>query len=230
MVLVADLLADTQLSANYFASDVYVHGTLELGLLENRRGDRLLALPETLIRAIYSGLDNETGQASMLVLYNCGRWWGKNFYTRFCEELTDYHNRPVASLAMAEFIHALQQCWLTHGWGQISLDQTYRSQGFLVLKIRASAFIDYAPKLERPVGFLETGALQSFFSELSGQTLHCVQTACESLGAEENCFVLGLKERLTVAEAGVHQRLSHAEIMNILVGKGRDDLLMDAGM
>ncbi|MBT9316129.1 V4R domain-containing protein [Leptothoe spongobia] len=220
MVLVTDLLTDTNLTANYFATDVYVHGTLELGLLENRRGDRLLALPESLIRAIYTGLDNETGQASMLVLYNCGRWWGKNFYTRFCEELTDYHNRPVSSLSMPEFMQALEQCWLTHGWGQISLDSSYREQGFLVLKIRASAFIYYAPKLERPVGFLETGALQAFFSELSGETLHCVQTVCESLGAEENCFVLGIKDRLTVAETGVEQGLSHTEIMNLLVGQG----------
>ena len=220
MVLVADLLADNNLTANYFASDVYVHGTLELGLLENRRGDRLLALPDTLIRAIYSGLDNETGQAAMLVLHNCGRWWGKNFYTRFCEELTDYHNRSILSLSMAEFMQALQQCWVTHGWGQISLDKTYQSQGFLVVKIRSSAFIYYAPKLEQPVGFLEMGALQAFFSALSDQTLHCVQTACESLGAEENCFVLGLKERLTLAETGVKQGLSHTEIMNLLVAQG----------
>lgn len=217
MVLVADLITDTNLTANYFATEVYVHGALELGLLENRRGERLLALPDTLIRAIYTGLDNETGQAAMLVLYNCGRWWGKNFYTRFCEELTDYHNRPVSSLSMPEFMQALQQCWLTHGWGQIRLDGSYRDQGFLVLNIRESAFIHYAPKLERPVGFLETGVLQTFFSELSGESLHCVQTACESLGAEENCFVLGIKERLTIAETGVEQGLSHNEIMGLLV-------------
>ncbi len=220
MVLVADLLTDTHLTANYFATDVYVHGTLELGLLENRRGERLLALPDTLIKAIYSGLDNETGRASMLVLYNCGRWWGKNFYTRFCEEMTDYYNRPITSLSMAEFLQALQQCWLTHGWGQISLDSDYREQGFLVVKVRESAFICHAPQLERPVGFLETGALQAFFSELSGQPLHCVQTACESLGAEENCFVLGIKERLTLAETGVDQSVSHGEIMAQLVGQG----------
>ncbi len=220
MVLVADLLAETNLTANYFATDVYVHGTLELGLLENRRGERLLALPDTPIQAIYAGLDNETGRASMLVLYNCGRWWGKNFYTRFCEEMTDYYNRPVTSLSMPEFLQALRQCWLTHGWGQISLDSNYREQGFLVIKVRASAFIDHAPRLERPVGFLETGALQAFFSELSGQPLHCVLTDCESLGAEENCFVLGIKERLTMAEAGVEQRLSHAEIMTLLVEQG----------
>ncbi len=53
MISIANLLENNdKLSANYFAYDVYVKGDLELGLLENRRGDRLLALPDTLIDAI----------------------------------------------------------------------------------------------------------------------------------------------------------------------------------
>jgi len=132
MVSVADLLVDGRLPGNYFAHDLYVKGSTELGLLENRRGDRLLAIPEALLKAIYSGLDKETGQASKLVLYNCGRWWGKNFYARFCEELHDYFDQPMADLSMAEFLQSLQQCWKTHGWGQIHLDVTYRDQGFMM--------------------------------------------------------------------------------------------------
>jgi hypothetical protein len=68
MISVADLLTNDRLPSNYFANDVYVRGTLELGLLENRRGDRLLALPSVFIKAIYQGLDKETGQATQLVL------------------------------------------------------------------------------------------------------------------------------------------------------------------
>ncbi len=216
MVSVADLLIDSKLSANYFARDVYVRGTLDLGLLENRRGDRLLALPDTLIRAIYSGLDRETGQAAMLVLHNCGRWWGKNFYMRFSEELADYHGQSIRSLPMAVLIQALQQCWQTHGWGHIALDNTHQDQGFLLITTENSSFVRYAPKIERPVCFLEAGILQSFFSQLSGRELHCVQTACESLGADRNYFVLGLKQRLSVAETCVDQQLSHLEIMEAL--------------
>ena len=107
MISVADLLVDDRLPSNYFASDVYVRGTLELGLLENRRGDRLLALPHVFLKAIYQGLDHETGQATRLVLRNCGLWWGKNFYARFCEELSDYYKKPVADFAMAEFLQAM---------------------------------------------------------------------------------------------------------------------------
>ena len=114
MINIADLLKQPRLPGNYFASDAYVRGDLELGLLENRRGNRLIALPETLIKAIYSGLEQEAGQASRLVLFNCGRWWGKNFYVRFCEEVSEYYGQPVSEMEMLEFLQSLQQCWKTH--------------------------------------------------------------------------------------------------------------------
>lgn len=216
MISVADLLADSRVPGNYFAHDVYVHSDLEMGLLENRRGDRLLALPESLLQAIYAGLDKETGQASSLVLLNCGRWWGKNFYARFCEELTDYHERPLAELSMVEFLQSLQQCWKTHGWGKIDLDQTYQQKGFLVVQITNSPFATYAPRQDRPACSLEAGILSSFFSQLTGRDLHCVQTSCESMGADCNRFVLGLEKRLEPADAMVTAGQSHDAIMQQL--------------
>jgi predicted hydrocarbon binding protein len=216
MISVADLLSHNRVPSNYFATDVYVRSDLELGLLENRQGNRLVALPETLIQAIYAGLDKETGQATRLVLFNCGRWWGKNFYNRFREELTDYYNQPLADMTMAEFLNCLQQCWVTHGWGTIELDQTYQQQGFLILKIFNSPFATLAPKGTQPVCHLEAGILSSFFSQLSGRELHCLQISCESLGAECNRFVLGLAKRLEPAEIMLEQQQSHETIMERL--------------
>ncbi len=216
MISVADLLANGHLPSNYFASDVYVRGTLELGLLENRRGDRLLALPSALLKAIYSGLDHETGQATWLVLKNCGLWWGKNFYARFCEELSDYYKKPIADFSMAEFLQALQECWRTHGWGQIELDSEYHRQGFLVVSIVGSPFTAEVAEAKQPSGALEAGVLQSFFSQLTGRDLVCVQTTCESLGADANRFVLGLASRLNTATALVQEGQSHEAIMQIL--------------
>ena len=217
MLSVADLLADGPITANYFSSDVYVRGITELGLLENRRGDRLLALPRTLIKAIYAGLEQETGQAAMLVLNNCGRWWGKNFYSRFCEELNDYHRRPIADLSMAEFVQALQECWRTHGWGEVALDATYRPKGFLIIEVTGSAFVADAPQTNHPVCYVEAGVLQSFFSQLTGRDLHCVQTACESMGQDRNQFIIGLEKRLKPVEEWVNQGRSHTDIMEELV-------------
>ncbi len=213
MIDVAELLETEQLPGNYFAPQVYIQGDLELGLLENRQGERLLALPDNLIESIYLGLEAETGQAARLVLFNCGRWWGKNFYSRFCEELTDYYNKAISDMEMVEFLQCLQQCWKTHGWGRLDLDQSYYHQGFLQIQIWNSPFAEKAPDWKRPVCFLEAGILEAFFSQLTGRELKCVQVACESLGAEYNCFILGLSTRLKPAEAWVDEGLDRQTIM-----------------
>lgn len=220
MVSVADLLIDGRLPGNYFAQDLYVRGSTELGLLENRRGDRLLAIPEPLLQAIYAGLEKETGQASRLVLYNCGRWWGKNFYARFCEELADYYNQPLANLSMAEFLQSLQQCWKTHGWGQINLDMTYRDQGFLVVEIHQSPFTAAAPSSQTPSGDLERGILEIFFSQMTGRELTCVQTSCTTKGDDSNRFILGLGKRLQAVNGLVANGQAHASIMQVLIKQG----------
>jgi uncharacterized protein len=206
MINIADLLKQPRLPGNYFASDAYVRGDLELGLLENRRGGRLLALPET-------------GQASRLVLFNCGRWWGKNFYVRFCEEVSEYYDQPVSEMEMVEFIQSLQQCWKTHGWGTFELDPSYSSQGFLIVKIANSLFAKTAPKSKLPACFLEAGILSSFFTKLTGRELHCLQTSCESLGSDCNRFILGLRDRLQPADYMVEEGQDHETIISQLCQK-----------
>jgi uncharacterized protein len=218
MISVADLLVDGRIPGNYFATDAYVHSDLELGLLENRRGDRLLAIPDTLIRAIYAGLEKETGQATRLVLFNCGRWWGKNFYARFGEELTDYYGCPLAEMPMSDFIQSLKQCWLTHGWGTFDLDQTYQHRGFLIVKVTHSPFASHSPNMSRPVCFLETGVFSSFFSQLAGREVNCIQISCESQGADSNRFLIGLPDRLQGVSEMVEAKVGHEEIMKKLCG------------
>ena len=218
MISVADLLATTPTaSSNYFASGTYVHSDLELGLLENRSGSRLLAIPDTLIKALYAGLEQETGLASRLVLANCGRWWGKNFYKRFSEELSGHYGQPLSQLPMAEFVQSLQQCWISHGWGTMDFDPSLANQGFLIIKTWNSPFAAQAPQMNRPVCFLDAGILASFFSALTGQELDCLQLSCESMGAEFNCFVLGLPERLTGAEALVEEQVDAETILQQLM-------------
>ncbi len=217
MISVANLLQEEHLPGNYFAESAYLKGDFEAGLIENRRGDRAIALPETLIKAIYAGLDNELGQASSVVLFNCGRWWGKNFYGRFVEEVSEYYGKPIAQLDMIELLGCLKQCWKTNGWGTFDLDVSYYQQGFLILKVTNSAFAELAPKdKNKPVCHLEAGIFTSFFTQLTGQELHCIQTACESQGEDSNYFIVGLKERLKTAQAWLEEGQDHRTIMKRL--------------
>jgi uncharacterized protein len=216
MISVADLLVGKRVPGNYYAAETYVRGELEMGLLENRRGDRLMALPPSLIQGIFSGLEKETGSASRLVLFNCGRRWGKHFFNRFRDEITDYYGQALVDMTMAQFLQALRGCWATYGWGKLGFDQSYQAQGWLVIQTQNSAFARQAVAPKYPVCSLEAGVLAAFFSQLSGQELHCLQTSCESLGAEQNQFVIGLKERLEPAQIWVDQHMPHTEIINRL--------------
>jgi uncharacterized protein len=217
MISVTDLIKDNQVSGNYFGYETYIRGDLESGLLENRRGDRLIAVPTTLITALYAGLEKETGQAAGLVLFNCGKWWGRNFYTRFNEEVTDYYGMPMAEMDMSVFLTSLKQCWITHGWGRLEFDPTYQSQGFILIKTSQSAYSQQLTNQSRPSCYLEAGILTSFFSRLTGRELLAVQTECESMGAEANWFVIGLGDRLNKINSLIEQGLDHKKIMENLI-------------
>ncbi|BAU65751.1 4-vinyl reductase 4VR [Stanieria sp. NIES-3757] len=216
MITIADLIQDSSFKGNYFAPDAYIQGDVEFGLLENRQGARLIALPEVMLQGIYQGIEQELGPATGIVLFNCGSWWGKNFYRRFAEEVSEYYGKPLAQMEMIEFLQCLKQCWQTHGWGTIDLDMDYYQQGFLIVKVINSAFAQMKLSGNRPICFVEAGILSAFFSQLTGQNLHCIQTSCESLGAECNHFILGLAKRLKPVEAWIEEQQDHSTILTRL--------------
>lgn len=219
MINVADLISESSLPGNYFAPNAYIQGDFESGLIENRQGGRLLALPDTLMRGIYNGLASEVGSAAGIVLFNCGSKWGKNFFRRFSEELAKFYQKSVSDMEMIELVQCLKQCWKAHGWGIIEPNFDYYQQGFIEVQVKHSAFAKTVEFPEEPSCYIEAGLLSAFFSELSGTKLHCVQTSCESLGASSNLFVLGLATRLQTAEKMVEQKKNHAEIMQSLCHK-----------
>ncbi len=219
MIEIAELVKDKSLLGNYFAPNAYVQGDFEFGLIENRQGSRLIALPEVLLQAIHVSLKEEVGSAAGIVLFNCGRWWGKNFYRRLGEELTNYYGKPIAQMEMVELLQSLKQCWKTHGWGIMDLNMDYYQQGFLVVQVKHSAFAETATLENQPQCFLEAGIYSAFFSQLTGRNLHCIQTACESMGAESNQFVVGLLERLKPVESWLEENQDHDTIMKRLTNK-----------
>ncbi|GBF82304.1 V4R domain-containing protein [Aphanothece sacrum] len=216
MIDIANLIQDNPVKGNYFSPDAYVQGDFEFGLLENRSGSRLLALPETLLQALYAALENELGQGSGVALFSCGLWWGKSFYRRFAEEVGKYYGKPLASMEMIEFLQCLKQCWKTHGWGTLEIDFKYYQQGFLLAKIINSPFAQFAPQNKRPMCFFEAGILSAFLSEITEEKLHCIQTSCESMGADCNDFVIGIAERINPASAWLEEGHDHGTIMELL--------------
>lgn len=218
MINVASLVEESSLKGNYFSHDAYLQGDFEFGLLENRSGSRLLALPQPLLEALYTTLEDELGAGSSIALFSCGRWWGKNFYQRFADELGEYYGKPLAEIDMIQFIQSLKECWKTHGWGTLDIDLKYYKNGFLVPKIVNSPFAQFAPKNLRFMCFLESGILSAFFSNLTGEDLHCIQTSCESMGDNSNSFVIGLADRIKPVTTWLEEGHDHEKVMDLLCG------------
>lgn len=213
MLAIEELISQPSIPGNFFAPERYVQGDMELGLIENRKGSRLIALPETLLSALYSSLEHEVGPAADLVLQQCGRWWGKNFYRRFATEISEYYGKSLAEMEMMEFLQSFKECWKTYGWGLIDFDFSYHQQGYIVIKTQHSLFAKARQSADRPSCFVESGLLSAFFSQLTGRELASVQTSCESMQSECNYFVLGLPERVEPAEALRQEGQDHDMIL-----------------
>lgn len=216
MIAVEELIGQKPIPGNFFAPETYVQGDTELGLIENREGSRLIALPDTLLNALYIGLENEVGPAADLVLQQCGRWWGKNFYRRFATEVSEYYGKSLAEMEMVEFLQAFKECWKTYGWGLIDFDFSGYQQGFMVIQTQHSAFAKARKSDNGPSCFMESGLLSTFFSQLTGRELAAVQTSCESMQADCNRFILGLPERIKSAEAWLKEGQDHDTILSQL--------------
>jgi predicted hydrocarbon binding protein len=85
-----------------------------------------------------------------------------------------------------------------------------------VVNIVNSPFVEAAPKGKRMMGHLEAGILSGFFSRLTGTELHCVQTSCESLGADRGSFVLGISERLKAVSAWLEEGHDRQTVLDLL--------------
>ncbi|MEN9205092.1 MAG: V4R domain-containing protein [Thermostichales cyanobacterium SZTDM-1c_bins_54] len=223
MTTLQELLQSQPLPGHCFRPQHYIRPDIHSGLLYSRGGYRLAAFPILLIQAIYSGLRYETGQATPMILFNCGRQWGEVFWQRFQQEMQDYYQQPIWDLPMGILLDCLSDLWATHGWGRLRLDLSHGDRGVIIAEVTASGFAAAAkanlgetPSPE-PMGYLEAGVLACVFSRLAGRELGCVQTACETMGSPVNLFVITIPERLQGIPEQVKRGVSHAEIMDGLL-------------
>ncbi len=215
MIDIAELLGNTSKQGNVFSSDTYINGEIELGLIENRFGSRLVALPETLLKAIDATLEYEVGGAKALIQEQYGRWWGRTFYRRFQEEIQSYYSKPLNEMTMIDFIQCLQQCWVSYGWGTISIDVDAYKQGYLVAILKNPPSSLSMEQFENSSCSVEAGFLSGFLSQLTQQDLNALEIPNQ--GNEPIFhFILGLPERLKPISALVEEGYEFATIMERL--------------
>ncbi len=165
--------------ANCFNPKSYLKSHPASGLLATRQGDRLIAIPEVLLRSIPKILRVEAGEASYLALYTFGDNWGKTFGDRMVQEMVNYYRQPILDTISTEFFVNVQAVWAVHGLGKPAFDFSLADKGLVVATIENSG-IDNGKTVEATSSHrsfsLEAGFLAGWFSRLAGKPLR----ACAS--------------------------------------------------
>jgi hypothetical protein len=159
---------------NCFNPKGYVKSHPASGLLSTRHGDRLIAVPEVLMRSIPKALRAEAGESSYLALYTFGENWGKTFCGRVLQDISKYYREPILQTIATEFFVNVQQAWAVHGLGKPSIDFSLAQQGLLVVTIEYSG-ISGSMTIENNPTYrffsLESGFLAGWFSTLTDKDL-----------------------------------------------------------
>ncbi len=165
--------------ANCFNPKSYVKSHPASGLLATRHGDRLIAVPEVLLRSIPKILRVEAGEASYLALYTFGNNWGRTFCDRMMQDLVKYYHQPILTTISTEFLANVQAAWAVHGLGKPSIDFSLAEQGLVTVTIENSGIADGATIENTPTHrsfSLEAGFIAGWFSNLTSENLR----ACAS--------------------------------------------------
>jgi hypothetical protein len=159
---------------NCFNPKGYVKSDAASGLLSSRHGDRLIAVPEILLRSIPKILRVETGEASYLALYTFGNNWGKTFCDRVMQDMVKYYRQPILEMISSEFFVHVQEAWSVHGLGKLLTDFSFAERGFLVVTISDSG-ISGNVEIKNDSTYrsfsLEAGFLAGWFSSLTDKQL-----------------------------------------------------------
>jgi uncharacterized protein len=165
--------------ANCFYPKSYVKSHPASGLLSTRHGERLIAVPEILMRSIPKTLREEAGEASYLALYTFGDSWGKSFCARMVQDMVQYYRQPVWDMFSADFLVYIQEAWAVHGLGKPSIDFSLSERGLVIVNIANSGMgggATIALDSTYRSFSLEAGFLAGWFSSLTDNKLR----ACAS--------------------------------------------------
>ncbi len=164
---------------NCFNHKSYVKSNPASGLLATRHGDRLIAIPEVLLRSIPRVLRVEAGEASYLALYTFGDNWGKTFSRRIMQDMVKYYRQPILETIASEFFVNIQSAWAVHGLGKPSIDFRLADRGLSIVTIENSGIANGNTIEDNPTHrsfSLEAGFIAGWLSNLTNQKLR----ACAS--------------------------------------------------
>jgi hypothetical protein len=201
---------------NYFDTDDYLRRKLEGTGLELGYGGVGMMATEDFIVGLQEGLEAEVGEASAVIMYQCGLEWGKLDMRAFEERMREEYEKEIHDMN----VHFVLEAWwwplTAAGWGSWNVDLTRVDQGYIIVQLHNSAVAQSLGRIGKPVCHLYAGMLAGSMSHVVGNELSAIEIQCYAMGEERCQFLIGRDERVDAAEFWLNEGASAADIVRQL--------------
>ncbi|TNE49177.1 MAG: 4-vinyl reductase [Deltaproteobacteria bacterium] len=199
---------------NYFSTSDYLRRKTNDTALELGYGGVGMMCNEDFIVGLQEGLEAEVGEASALIMYQCGLEWGKLDMQRFEERIQKEFGRPMRSMN----VHFMLETWWwplsAAGWGSWHVDMNRIRQGYIVVDLNESAVAKSLDILGKPVCHLYAGLLAGSMGSLVRNELSGIEIQCYAMGEDRCRFLLGSQKRVDAAEFWLNEGAQANEILS----------------
>lgn len=197
---------------NYFQSAEYLRSKVRGTALELGYGGVGMMANEDFIVGLQEGLEAEVGEASAVIMYQCGLEWGRLDMQRFEGRVAEEFGRKMRQMNV-QFV--LETWWwplTAAGWGSWRVDLARVRQGYIMVDLYESAVAKSLEQVGKPVCHLYAGMLAGAMSGLVRNELSCIEIQCYAMG-EDNCrFLIGNEARVDAAEFWLNEGASAQDI------------------
>lgn len=201
---------------NYFHTSDYLRHKTKGTALELGYGGVGMMASEDFIVGLQEGLEKEVGEASAVIMYQCGVEWGKLDMERFEARTRNEYGRDMRDMN----VHFILESWwwplTAAGWGSWGVDLSRVDQGYIVVQMHNSAVAQSLERIGKPVCHLYAGLLAGSMTHIVGNDLSSIEIQCYAMG-EDNCrFLIGRNDRVDAAEFWLNEGATAADIIRQL--------------
>lgn len=199
---------------NYYNQEDFLRYDPAMGTVQTFNAQRILHASEDLIVGLQTGLEEEVGDASAVVMYKCGYQWGLADMRRFEASMSKEFGRDIQQMNV-QFV--MEEWWWplqAMGWGSWEIDLTSkREQGLVLINLYDSAVAKSLGEIGKPVCYLYAGLFAGILTQLSRRSLSGIEIQCYAMGATYCRFLVGSEKRINGVEFWLEEGASASDVL-----------------
>lgn len=188
---------------NYYTPDEFFRHEPSEGAIYLRDGQRAAKISEAFINGLHSGIEEEVGASSGLLMYRCGQEWALADMKRFAARMRQEFGGGKLDIWQMNPAF-VWECWwwplAIEGFGGWTLDLSFADKDITLIEIRNSAVAKSMKMVGRPVCHMYAGLFAGAFSYFHRKDLQSIEVQCYAMGNDVCKFLVGDEKRVNAAE------------------------------